>query len=186
MAGDGPFQPSSQYVERFAHIKEPLLKSITSIRSTALTVGLMLLMHQVSSALASPGKQDALISKEPVVSGAYAHSTVSGQRVGAAYMKIASPHSTVLKRVESGAAEYVEVHQMKMRDGVMRMRQIEELKIPAGKEVELAPGGVHLMLIQLKRPLEPGEVVPLKMIFAGSSGKDVEIQVNAPVRSLGK
>jgi copper(I)-binding protein len=162
------------------------LKSITRIRLTALAVGLLLLAYQAASVLASTNKQDTQLLKEPVVSSAYAHATVPGQRVGAAYMEIISPYSTVLKRIESGAAEYAEVHHMQMRDGVMRMRQIEELKIPAGKKVELVPGGVHLMLIQLKKPLKPGEAVPLKMIFAGSDGKDVEVLVNAPVRPLGK
>jgi copper(I)-binding protein len=171
---------------QLAPIEEPLLKSITRIRLTALAVGLLLLSYQAASVLASTNKQDTQLLKEPVVSSAYAHATVPGQRVGAAYMEIISPYSTVLKRIESGAAEYVEVHQMQMRDGVMRMRRIEELKMPAGKEVELAPGGVHLMLVQLKEPLKPGEVVPLKMIFAGADGKDVEIQVNASVRPLGK
>jgi copper(I)-binding protein len=174
------------FYAKFAHIKDPLLKSVIRIRLTALAVGLLLLVYQATSASASTNEQDAFPSKEPVVSDAYAHATVPGQRVGAAYMKIVSPYSTVLKRIESDAAEYVEVHQMQMRDSVMRMRQIEELKIPAGKEVELAPGGVHLMLIQLKKPLKPGEMVPLKMIFAGSDEKYVEVLVNAPVRPLGK
>jgi copper(I)-binding protein len=163
-----------------------MLKILTRTRLNVLAAGLLLLVIQASSALASSGKQEDRLHKQPVVSGAYAHATVPGQRVGAAYMKIFSFYGTELKRIESDAAEYVEVHHMQMREGVMRMRQIEALKLPAGKEIELAPGGVHLMLIELKKPLKAGEAVPLKIIFSGPDEKDVEVLVNAPVRPLGK
>lgn len=162
------------------------MKSITRPGFSVLHTGLLLLVFQAANAADVVNIPKATQAKAPVVSGAFAHTTVPGQRVGAAYMTITSPYSTTLRRIESGAAEYVEVHQMHKQDGVMKMREIKELKIPAGAEVKLAPGGAHLMLIQLKKPLKQGETVPLKMVFTGPDKKDVQVLVNAPVRPLGQ
>jgi copper(I)-binding protein len=80
----------------------------------------------------------------------------------------------------SPAAKVVELHTHTMEGGMMRMRQVEKIDLPAGKDVSLKPGGLHVMLIGLKQNLTPGENVPLTLKFADGS----ELTLDAPVRKL--
>jgi len=66
----------------------------------------------------------------------------------------------------------------------MRMRALGELKLPAGKAVDLRPGGYHVMLMGLKQPLKEGESVPLTLTYRDASGKTSKLEVAAPVRAL--
>lgn len=81
-----------------------------------------------------------------------------------------------LLRVESNLAETVELHLSEMKDGVMMMRPVEGIDLPAGATVELKPGGYHIMLINLKQELKPLEKYPLTLVFekAGSLTIDAE------------
>ena len=74
-------------------------------------------------------------------------------------MTITSPTDTRLIKVESSASDSVEIHSMSMEKGVMKMRMLEELNIKANIPNKLAPGGFHLMLFDLKKPLKVGESV---------------------------
>ena len=69
-----------------------------------------------------------------------------GQDVGAAYMTLTSTQDVTLVRVESDVSNSIEIHSMTMQNGVMKMRMLDTLDLPANKAVELAPGGFHLML----------------------------------------
>ena len=69
---------------------------------------------------------------------------------------------------------------MTEEDGVMKMRSVGPLEIPPGEEVHLEPGGMHIMLMQLRQPLEEGESIPITFMF-GEAG---EITVSAPIASL--
>ena len=73
---------------------------------------------------------------------------------------------------------------MTMDGDVMRMRQIKELALPAGKAVELKPGGYHIMLLNLKKQIREGETVPLTLVIRNKDGKEESLKVMAPVRSL--
>ena len=66
----------------------------------------------------------------------------------------------------------------------MRMRAIEGLPLPAGKSVELKPGGYHVMLIDLVKPLRPGEQVPISLTFLAADGRKSTVEVKAMVREL--
>ncbi|NCC28249.1 MAG: copper chaperone PCu(A)C, partial [Gammaproteobacteria bacterium] len=77
-------------------------------------------------------------------------------------------------------SEVVELHTHVEEDGMMRMRRIEKIEIPAGETVTLKPGGLHVMLIGLKQPLEPGDTVDLALTFEDGS----RIPVQAPVRRI--
>lgn len=81
-----------------------------------------------------------------------------------------------LLRVESNLAETVELHLSEMKDGVMMMRPVDGIDLPAGATVELKPGGYHIMLINLKQELTPLEKYPLTLVFekAGSLTIDAE------------
>lgn len=92
----------------------------------------------------------------PTVTGAWARATAPGQSVGAAYMSIVSPRGVTLQKIETSTAKSVEVHAMHHENGVMRMRLIESLHVAAGVPFDLAPGGMHLMLMGLKQPLKAG------------------------------
>jgi hypothetical protein len=85
-----------------------------------------------------------------------------------------------LTAASSPVAEVVELHTHTMEDGMMRMRQVDKIDLPAGEVVKLQPGGLHVMMIGLKQQLIPDEKVPLTLIFEDGSSKQVE----APVRKL--
>ena len=117
------------------------------------------------------------------VSDAWARATRPGQKVGAAYMTLQSPADTALVKVESPAAGTVEIHTMTMNDGVMKMRMLENLPLKANETVKLAPGGFHLMLFDLAKPLQAGETVQLTLHFKDSAGNTSSLQTDAPVRT---
>src|SRR5690606_17950203 len=93
------------------------------------------------------------------ISDAWARASRPGQKVGAAYMTLQSPEATTLVQEERPAAGTVEIHSMTMNDGVMKMRMLEDLPLKANEAVELAPGGFHLMLFDLAKPLQAGQTV---------------------------
>ncbi len=79
---------------------------------------------------------------------------------------------------ESPWCGHVELHTHIHDNGVMRMRPVEKMPVPAGGVTKLQPGGLHLMLMELKRPLHAGEKMPITLIFEDGSRKSIE----APVR----
>ncbi|MFP5418581.1 MAG: copper chaperone PCu(A)C [Gammaproteobacteria bacterium] len=118
------------------------------------------------------------------VTGAWARATVPGQSVGGAYMQIRTDADARLIGASSLVASRVEVHEMKMDGDVMRMRELKVLDLPKGKTVSLAPGGLHLMLMNLKKPIAAGDVVPVTLVVE-SGGKRQPIEVKAEVRPMG-
>lgn len=125
----------------------------------------------------------ALAHADPVViSNAWARATAPGQEVGAAYMELKSAEDLTVSRVESTAADSVEIHKMTMHNGVMEMRMLETLELPAGKLVKLEPGGFHLMLFDLKTPLKVGENVAFTLHLKDGKGKSSTMKIDVPVR----
>lgn len=125
--------------------------------------------------------------------GAYADVTVSdpwvrgivkGQTVTGSFMTLTSDQDTKLIAAASPVAGKVEVHKMEMKNGLMTMRPIDDLAIPANTPVELKPGGYHVMLIDLKHPLVKGEKVPLTLTFENQAGAKKAVKVEAEVRDL--
>jgi hypothetical protein len=114
------------------------------------------------------------------VTNVWAKSTAPGQNVAAAYLDIASNTPAVLLRAESPAASLVELHEMKIDGNVMKMRAVTKIDVPGGKEVKLEPGGFHVMLIGIRKPLKVGEMVPLTLVF-DVGGKTEKVNVNAEV-----
>jgi copper(I)-binding protein/thiol-disulfide isomerase/thioredoxin len=117
------------------------------------------------------------------VSDAWARATVPGQPVGAVYLSLTSAHGATLSGVRSDAAGSVQMHSMREEGGVMRMREVERLELPAGQTVRLAPSGTHLMLLQLKRPLRTGDSVALDMTLVDKAGRSHVVHAIAPVRT---
>jgi periplasmic copper chaperone A len=108
----------------------------------------------------------------------WARPTLPGQVVAGAYLGIRNGGNAGDRLLgASMAAARVEVHEMRMEGDVMRMREIGSLELPAGKTVTLAPGGYHLMLMDLKSPLKVGETIPIKLRFERAGEVDVVLQV---------
>lgn len=120
------------------------------------------------------------------VTGAWARATVAQQKVTGAFARIESTEATRLVAVTSPAAARVEIHEMAMADGIMKMREVGVVAVPAGQAVELKPGGFHLMLMDLKKPVAAGEAVPLSFVFEDKAGKRQTVEVRAEARALGK
>jgi periplasmic copper chaperone A len=122
---------------------------------------------------------------DPVVDGAWVRLVPAGQRMTTAYMVIenAAGSDLVLRAAETPAAGLVEIHEMVHEADVMKMMKIEALKVPARGRVELKPGGLHLMLIDLAEPLEEGEELSLLLHFEGPEQQKIAVRVRAVVQS---
>lgn len=116
--------------------------------------------------------KEVLTIKEPVsITDAWVRATNPGQEVGAAYMTFTSKQDMVLVSVESSVTDSVEIHNMTMENGVMKMRMLEKLPLKAGEPYKLAPGGFHLMLFDLKKPLTVGDQVSFILHFKTNNKK---------------
>jgi periplasmic copper chaperone A len=115
------------------------------------------------------------------VEQAWARATVQGQKATGAFMKFTAPQTTQLVGVSTPAAGVAEIHEMKMDGGVMKMRAVPTLDLPANQGVELKPGGYHLMLMDLKAPLAKDASVALTLTFRDAKGVESKQQVNVPV-----
>ena len=117
------------------------------------------------------------------MSEAWARATMPGQKVAGVYMQLKADRPARLIGVRCSAAKTAEVHQVSHAGGVMKMRKVEALDLPANRAVKLEPGVFHVMLFDIGKPLKPGERVPLTLIVE-QAGKRVEVPVNAEVRPL--
>ncbi len=118
------------------------------------------------------------------VRDAWARSTVQGQQASGAFMKLTAKEGARLVGASSPVAGVVEVHEMKMEGDVMRMRAMAGLDLPAGKTVELKPGGYHVMLLDLKTALKKDSAIPLTLMFKDAKGVESKVEVQLPVRSM--
>ena len=108
----------------------------------------------------------------------WARPTVAGQSTGGAYLGVINSGNAPDRLLggSSPAAARVEVHEMRMDGNVMRMREMSALDVPAGVTVKLAPGGMHLMLFGLQKPLKAGDKLPLKLRFERAG--EIEVMLN--------
>lgn len=118
------------------------------------------------------------------VADPWVRATVAQQRATGAFMRLTAAQDARLIAAQSPAAKIVEIHEMKMEGEVMKMRAIDALDLPAGKTVELKPGGYHVMLIDLNAQLKEGDSVPLTLVIEGKDGKREQIDLTVPVRPL--
>jgi periplasmic copper chaperone A len=110
--------------------------------------------------------------------------TVPGQQGTGMFAQIASAQNARLLSASSPAAKVVEIHEMAMEGSVMKMRAIQALELPAGKTVELKPGGYHIMFIGLSQALKVGDTVPVNLVVEGADKKQETINLKVPVRTL--
>ncbi len=127
----------------------------------------------------------SLALAQTTVTEPWVRGTVATQKSTGAFMRITSAQGGTLVSASSPVAGVVQVHEMKMDGGVMKMGAVDALPLPAGQAVELKPGGYHVMLMDLKQPLKAGDTVPLTLTVKGKDGKTETVEVKAPVRALG-
>ncbi len=128
----------------------------------------------LSVGAAAEGIADRVSVKDP-----YVRAIPPVVKTTAAFMQLESSDSTerFMVAAESPAASAVELHMHTMDDGVMRMRQIPHIHLPPNKPVSLQPGGLHIMLFDLKATLTPGDTIPLTLVFEDGSRKQIEARV---------
>jgi len=113
---------------------------------------------------------------------AWANPTVPGQASSGAFMQLTAATTTRLVGASSPAAAVVEVHEMKMDGTTMTMRPVAGgLALPAGQNVALRPGGYHLMMMNLKQPLQKGSSFPMTLVFRDANGSESRQDVTVTV-----
>jgi copper(I)-binding protein len=125
----------------------------------------------------------ALWAQSVEVKDAWARATVQGQMATGAFLKLTAKEGTRLVSASSPVAGVTEVHEMSMDNNVMKMRAIPGLDLPAGKAVELKPGGYHVMLMDLKAPLQKDTTIPLTLVFKDAKGVETKTELKVPVNS---
>lgn len=121
---------------------------------------------------------------EVSVSEAWSRATAPGQENGSVGLVITSTRDARLIAVTTPVAASAEIHTMSMEGGVMKMRQLDYLTLPANQPVTLGPGGDHLMLFGLKHALKAGEKVPLTLTLQYADKSTRKLKMKALVRPL--
>ncbi len=121
---------------------------------------------------------------QTTVKDAWVRGTVAQQKATGAFMSITSVAGGKLVAAATPAAGVVEIHEMAMDGNTMRMRAVPAVALPPGRAVELKPGGWHVMLMDLKAPLNAGQVIDLTLTIEGADGKRELVPVKAEVKAL--
>jgi copper(I)-binding protein len=138
----------------------------------------------LASLFAAPVQAQEVKAGDLVISQAWSRATPGGAKIAGGYLTIDNKGSAPdrLVSVAGDVAGKVEIHEMAMNNGVMTMRPLDKgLPIEPGKTVKLAPGGYHLMLMDLKKPLKQGDKVPVTLKFE----KAGEVKLALDVQGVG-
>lgn len=110
----------------------------------------------------------------------FARATVPGQPTGGGYLKLVNGGADDrLLSAQADVSKAVELHVMKMDGDVMRMRQVDDIALPAGQTVALEPGATHIMFVGLKAPLKAGDKFPMQLTFEKAGEVTVTVNVEA-------
>jgi periplasmic copper chaperone A len=118
------------------------------------------------------------------IEDAWVRGTVAQQKATGAFMRLTAQRDARLVAASSPVAGVVEIHEMSLDQGVMKMRAIPGLDLPAGKTVELKPGGYHVMLMDLKAAVAVDQQVPLTLVFEAQGGQREQVELKAAGRAL--
>ncbi|MBL8359595.1 MAG: copper chaperone PCu(A)C [Rubrivivax sp.] len=121
---------------------------------------------------------------QTTVKDAWVRGTVPQQKATGLFAQLTSAGGGKLVSASSPVAGIVEIHEMAMAGDVMKMRAVTGIELPAGKAVDLKPGGYHVMLMDLKQPLKEGDTVQVTFVIEGKDGKRESVAVKAPVKAL--
>lgn len=123
-------------------------------------------------------------AQQLTVTEPWVRATVPQQKATGAFMHLRSDADVRLVAAESPVAGVVEIHEMSMQNDVMKMSPISGLDLPAGQDVELKPGGYHVMLMDLRQQVKVGDEVPLRLVIERRDGSRESVDVVAPARPL--
>ncbi len=145
---------------------------------SGLTLALTFIVGPVAEPIAGASPRVATLRTE----GAWVRQPAPSRDVTAAYLVLVNDGDEAVRVVsgESALARTVELHQMVMEGGMMRMRRVKEIVVPPKARVELKPGGLHVMLFGVKRRLEVGDRVPLTFRLAAGGTVSAQATVRAP------
>ncbi|MES2950954.1 MAG: copper chaperone PCu(A)C [Pseudomonadota bacterium] len=136
-------------------------------------------------ALCAMSLSAAAVAQSIDVKSAWVRATVQGQKASGAFMTLTAKDGAKLVGVASAVAGVTEIHEMKMDGDVMKMRAVEGgIDLPAGKAVELKPGGFHLMLMDLKTPLKKDTTIPVTLLFKDAKGAPGKMEIKVPVSQI--
>lgn len=124
------------------------------------------------------------VSAQTKVDDAWVRATVPTQSASGAFMTLTADSDSKLLSVATPVAKDVQIHEMSMKNDVMRMGPVNSVDLPAGKAVKLDPNGYHVMLMGLTGQLKEGESVPLTLTVENAKGEKETVEVKASVRSL--
>jgi len=115
------------------------------------------------------------------VSNPFTRATPPGAKIAGAFMSIENQGKEAdrLVSASSPVAAVVAIHEMTMDGGLMKMRAVKGIDLKPGATVELRPGGYHVMLEDLKRPLKDGEQIPLVLTFEKAGALEIKVNVGA-------
>jgi hypothetical protein len=119
-----------------------------------------------------------------IIKDAWIRGTVQGQTATGAFMELTGKSAARLIGMTSPVAKNVEVHNMAMEKGVMKMFPVDGIDVPAGKTVRLASGGYHVMLMNLQQPLKAGDKVPLTLTFERADRQRETVELSVEVRDV--
>ncbi|MEX0735538.1 MAG: copper chaperone PCu(A)C [Steroidobacteraceae bacterium] len=122
------------------------------------------------------------LASELTVSDAWSRTTAPGIPMGVVYLKIhnGTAKSDRLLKLKASVGSSAEVHRTEIVEGVARMREVSVLHVGVGERVELAPGGMHVMLMGLKKPLVEGQMFDLELLFEVAGPRKVKVTVRKP------
>ncbi|RFO95159.1 hypothetical protein DIC66_19815 [Rhodoferax lacus] len=127
------------------------------------------------------------IAQNVTISKPWARATVQGQKAAGVFMDLSAAVGTRLVSASSPVAAFGQVHTMRMEGDIMKMQALKEgLELPAGKTVELKPGGFHIMLMDLRIPLQKDSTLPLTLVFMDAKGVESRTEITVPVQAMGQ
>lgn len=148
----------------------PAIPALPTLRAVAACITLLM----------ATGAALAQVSvKEPWV-----RATVAQQKATGAFMQISSTEPVRLVEAKSTAARIVEIHEMRMEGDRMMMKATDALDIVPGRTLELKPGSYHIMLIDVLKPVNAGDKLPLTLVIEGRDGKRSAVEVSAEARAM--
>jgi len=125
------------------------------------------------------------VSAQTRVEDAWVRATVAGQPSSGAFMTVTASGDSQLLSVQTPVAKLVQIHEMSMKDDVMKMQQVQSVALPAGEAVSFDPHGYHIMLMNLTAQIKEGDKVPLTLTVESAKGEKETIEVEAVAKAIG-
>jgi len=134
-----------------------------------------------AAVLSGPALADDYLAKTLRISNPFTRATPPGAKVAGAFLSIENQGKETdrLVSVSSPIAGLAQIHEMVVDGGLMKMRAVKGIDLKPGATVELCPGGYHVMLEDLKRPLQQGEQFPMLLTFEKAGAVEIKVKVEA-------